>query len=96
MIRIVRQGRVRTTRERWLLHGLVRIVTHPRPHWKACPPWFVEATAPLRAVPTGADPDDTEPTQPESADAARQPQARGRSSWRAFFRRRLTEKAGQT
>jgi len=53
MIRIVRQGRVRATRERWLLHGVVRIVTHPLPHWQECPPWFVAAIAPFRAIPTG-------------------------------------------
>lgn len=31
MIRFVRQGTVRATRERWLLRGIVRIVTHPLP-----------------------------------------------------------------
>jgi hypothetical protein len=31
MIRFVRQGEVRATRERWILWGLVKIITHPLP-----------------------------------------------------------------
>lgn len=34
MIRWVRQGNVPFTRERWLIWGLVKVVTHPRPHWR--------------------------------------------------------------
>lgn len=30
IFRWVRQGEVPWTRERWYLHGLVRVVTHPR------------------------------------------------------------------
>src|SRR5215471_5870610 len=56
MIRIVRQRDVRATRERWLFHGLVRIVTHPRPQWKVCPPEFEAALAPFRGQATGGDP----------------------------------------
>lgn len=49
MIRISRQRDVRATCERWFLHGVVQIVTHPLPKWQACPDWFVVATAPLRS-----------------------------------------------
>ena len=31
MIRIVRQGDVRATRERWILRGVIKIITHPLP-----------------------------------------------------------------
>lgn len=31
MIRFVRQRNVRVTRERWILRGIVKIVTHPLP-----------------------------------------------------------------
>lgn len=96
MIRIVRQGRVRATQERWLLHGVVRIVTHPLPHWQECPPWFVEEVAHFRTVPTGADPPAVARTQPGVPDEASEPAARGKSARRAVSRRRLTGEAGQS
>jgi hypothetical protein len=55
MIRIVLQRDVRTTRELWLLHGLVRVVMHPLPHWQVCPPELQAALAPFRALRTGGD-----------------------------------------
>jgi hypothetical protein len=56
MIRIVRQRDVRASRERWLFHGLVRIITHPRPQWKVCPPEIEAAIAPFRPQQRVSDP----------------------------------------
>jgi hypothetical protein len=39
VIRILRQGGVRSTRERWYLWGVVKVVTHPGPLWDVRP-WF--------------------------------------------------------
>lgn len=51
MIRIVRQGDVRATRERWILRGLIKIITHPLPVERegTSPP---EAEAPRAAAGT--------------------------------------------
>lgn len=55
MIRIVRQGDVPMTRERWFLWGVVKVITHPQPYRlqdrrDRQPP----AGAPSRATPAGA------------------------------------------
>lgn len=55
LIRIVRQGYVRTTRERWYLRGLVQVVTHPLHLWDEPPAWFVEARGGPRTALSGAD-----------------------------------------
>lgn len=54
MIRIVRQKRIRATRERWLLWGVVTIVTHPLPHWRASPDWVRAPAARSEAAVAGA------------------------------------------
>lgn len=51
MIRIVRQGNVTTTREWWLIRGLVKIVTHPRPHWQARSVRFVPGCRAIAGFP---------------------------------------------
>jgi hypothetical protein len=92
MIRIVLQKDVRATRERWLFHGLVRIITHPRPHWKVCPPEIEAAMAPFRTHETGGEPAAaTAPAAATQAAAATKKKDPIRRDWlRALRRARST------
>jgi len=50
VIRILWQGNVRSTRERWYLWGVVKVVTHPGPLWDVRP-WFAEEADPEPETP---------------------------------------------